>query len=366
MSATNGSVTRELRKKGEYALAEMLEDMDPEQRVEKFKKAFLMAVKNFDDDRAEKYLECIFILISDIHQNNENEIITNKAKVAIELYKTLPLHGTGEGREQYSQNESISVSVDTPVFKKTRQVLINEIAWSWKITKDENEADRLFDELISLPSEYESEIKDRLQIIRKITDGSFPLERLIRLAYIASLNYKECVDSTMHRNKKLLCKDVCEILTIAWIKNKVDSRNGLEFVGIDKQLEILSKIENSSAEALSSIIKEIDKIVTFDKRVQVLKLSIKKEEDLFRNYQQDKLDIQFIDSEYIKILLDHTGTSSQSAWQAANNFDLLCNVVRKWKKINSKTKVDITYSCRIFSAPNKKGSLNTEVFEVTL
>ncbi|MBI2625761.1 hypothetical protein HYW68_01785 [Candidatus Parcubacteria bacterium] len=171
----------------------------PEQ-VARLEQVFLAAARKNDDKEAKKYVGFICRALDDgqfvplLKEERGRRALSDdwraveqagaraqqaRAQKMMELYPQLPSHGTGDARELLAEDESRPIKINVPVLLETRRAMLTEVAAWWRLTKDEEEAARLFQFLQSRELRFEPEKKMFREVIYKATDASFPPQRLV-------------------------------------------------------------------------------------------------------------------------------------------------------------------------------------------
>jgi hypothetical protein len=123
------------------------------------------------------------------HYQEEENAKKRRAETTVELFGLIPgfqsdekeisiVLTLGDG-QKFEQPTKI---LHCPNFLETKKAMLEEIAWRWKTTEDEEEADNLFAFLVSVFTKikYQEERGIFELIVKKSTDYSFSVKRLLR------------------------------------------------------------------------------------------------------------------------------------------------------------------------------------------
>lgn len=103
-----------------------------------------------------------------------------KAALAMRLYPRLPLSEGTYIVEYIAQDETKMVPSRKATLLKTRAAILEIIAARWRNTKDEDEADVLFEFLWNLKTHWPEERDVRYAAMKNATDREFPISRIER------------------------------------------------------------------------------------------------------------------------------------------------------------------------------------------
>lgn len=200
-----------------------------EEQVAWLEEVFFAAARRHDDKAAARYVAFICHALDDAQLKplftddqhgrisggpvvSEAQQRAQQARVEkmMELYLKLPTHKEGKAREIIAEDESRLVDVDGPTLIETRRAMLTEVAARWKLTKDEEEAARLFRFLQSRELHFEPEKKMFREVLYKATDASFPSTRLVQ-ALLALGPYDDLGSGDR--------RELGRILAIAWARN---------------------------------------------------------------------------------------------------------------------------------------------------
>jgi len=136
--------------------------------------------------------------------------------VALKRWPRLPAKGKGSCRVQDTENESHLEDCDVPTMLKTKKVLLEAIAERWRDTKDDVEADTLFDLILSAADacRFEEERKMVESVVREATGSGFSAIRAVRFYLLLT---RELV-----RKDRFGCglrHQIAKTLAIAWARN---------------------------------------------------------------------------------------------------------------------------------------------------
>ncbi|TAL49436.1 hypothetical protein EPN83_00820 [Patescibacteria group bacterium] len=139
-----------------------------------------------------KYLEYLFCAIEDeaVSSAGDTEEASRvrgaleaadrrKAVFAKDLFKAIPHTGKGVTREWIAEDETRKGERQVPVFPKTLARILGEIARQWEQTKDETEADELFNYLLEVaisPTEFRGVVQKAV----RDRDALTPIARVER------------------------------------------------------------------------------------------------------------------------------------------------------------------------------------------
>ncbi len=141
----------------------------------------------------------------------ESRAQANCAEKAIGLWKKIPRSKVGKLWTGTSGKEYVNENF--PTLLETKKALLIEIANRWRDTKNEQEADELFEFFIFLKLQH-GENKLLIDAIRKATDSHFPVKRLSRC--LAHLVFPPSEGGSIGSSFRI---EFEKILAIAWARN---------------------------------------------------------------------------------------------------------------------------------------------------
>lgn len=161
--------------------------LSPAERTEEIEQMFLAAARHHADKTAFQYCEWLLRAIDDVEllpllTEERGEQVLPYGRVAEEAKRRARATRASRAMKLYVKLPSAKGEKDkVPTLIETKRALLNEITTWWQETKDEDEADRIFEFLRGLPVWREEETKlGRFDLIRKATSTAFPVARLER------------------------------------------------------------------------------------------------------------------------------------------------------------------------------------------
>lgn len=340
-------VTEAIADSKDWALHTLLKDLKPIDQIKKIKEVFLAACKKRDDKFALQYFKWLLNAVDDaklipfLEKERNDEVLPyteevkkaktdariNRAKIARELYNKLPSSSKGTAQQFIAQDETIPVDVDIPTLLKTKRAILTEIAEWWGETEDEKEADEIFDFLNDIPTQFDEEVKIKLDVIRKATRSEFPVPRLTRQLLL--LQPEEFPREG----------DIAPILAIARARNRRLNIAALE-MSIVQHMEECTK---ASFQLLENIAK---KISIFDAETRELIEMIESSHDIY-----GKTQVSYSDVNTIKVLIEQ---KCRFNWcrdrdddkEFYEQFEKARDKVVEWKKKYSNRKVELVLNTR--------------------
>lgn len=338
----------------------------PEERVEKMKKIFLTACKERDDKAAEKNLFLLLIAIDDTHllpltkeekgvkriedscynkkvKKAEENSQKEKAELLMSLYEQLAPSQKTVVRQTVTQDDTILVDISSPALLKTKEMMLNIIAERWRNTEDMDEADKLFDFLMNIPTQFDEEKKMRMDVIRKATDSQFPVTKLTH--HILQLLLKGVPEKSWSESKYGVNK-IISILAIARARNQ-----NLE--ATRKEMAISHTLYGCNEAAYDFTNDVAKKIAKFDaeiKELQEMMQPTHKPGDPYVESIQGEINISYTDANTAVVTI--TNASSNGVYVSLKfktpeeeyhaQFEEIRDLVIKWREKHPDRKLEVT------------------------
>lgn len=225
------TLIKELSESKQWAMLQLLEGKDHDAQLEEMRRLFLVAVGQRDDEQARSYFRWLMRAVDDTHladfletkgkwtvfkrddgltEANENRCRCRAAE-AMRLWSRVPEKGVGKRRVQVTENESYLEDCDAPTLLETKKAVLEEVTRRWRETKDEDEADSMFDLIVGVGSRFEVEHKMLETVVREATGHGFPSIRLMR-CYLR-------IAGKMERYGCGLQNRIAQMLAIGWARN---------------------------------------------------------------------------------------------------------------------------------------------------
>jgi len=260
-------------KSGDWALYSIFKNIKPSNRIKEIKiifknvsevnadeltlKLFLYLMKAIEDkyllDLVDKSNDTKEISSSDKVDEAKLKAQTEKAKIIMELYNKLPSSELGKAREFITHDESRIVNIDVPTLLKTKRAMLTSLAKWWRKTKNEEEADAIFDFLYKIPTRFKEEKNIKLEVLQEASSLCFSSSRLTR----EFLSLKR-IDSDFSRDETPL------ILAIARTRNK-------NYKELFQEFEIMQNLQECSKGVFQFLKRTSKQISIIDSEVRKLK-----------------------------------------------------------------------------------------------
>ncbi|MDP3957187.1 MAG: hypothetical protein Q8Q10_01660 [bacterium] len=213
---------------------------------------FLLQAIQAEEDVQEKPTETDWQVKQKAKKDSEIRVILAQANSARTLYAELPRFRAGTGREWVDQDETRPVPMDFPTLLKTKRAMLNVIAKGWSGAPTDEVADEFFKFLLQVErtARFSDEKKLVGEVVREITDSTFPVARIV----YTLRNYP---------------RDYTETIGIAWVKHCYDvscysgSNAGLVLGAVGSFFE-------ASPAATQLLGKLADEVLNLDHQVQAL------------------------------------------------------------------------------------------------
>lgn len=352
---------------GEWTI---LHDMELNDRIDKIKEIFFVACRNKHDKTALKLYQWFLCAISDVKllpfvkKEKDREFLPETSEIykvqkevwaeqtakTMELYDLLPFYKKQWPSRDTKKDKIEMIGIDSPVLLETKKVMLEVIAKRWRDTEDEQEADKIFNFLWQVPTEFDQDSDIKLKAIRKATDERFPVKRLTR-HIVALLNVEE---------QKLFKDDrerIIKILAKARSRNREPERAASE-------LKIIQHTEDFSSGAYHFLEKKAQEISEFDAEARELKQMMqsgKYDKSVYGEINLSYLKTQKSDLLLLIVLIERKLQHIESDIPEVDlhqQFERARDYVLQWRSKYSSRKVKLVLSLkderpRLHSSPQK-------------
>jgi hypothetical protein len=219
--------------------------------------------------------------------------------------------------------------VGDPILLETREAILTEIAYQWRGTLDEEEADKLFDFLTCAAPMHKEEYKILIGVLRKITNPSFSPERLTRhfLRYYRRQNRMS---------------EIANVLAIGRTRNALDLAN---------EISLVQYLHGCSDAAFRFAEEFVSNIGLLDRAALVLHRTVQSEWERRGDREDDgilqgrvEVDFQSLDTLTLTIHQRHNKEDVQD-W-GHGQFELARARVQSWKEKHPNISVQLTLIIR--------------------
>lgn len=271
---------------------------------------------------------------------------TARTAKAMELYPLLPEVKTEKVHQKYDDDP---YTVGKPTLLETKKTILTEITRWWRETKDEEEADRLFDFLISVEGKMNKGILTREEdkkiiheAIRAATDHGFSPNRLVRC-------FLKIVPPGTPEHKTH-SREIARMLAVAWARNSELDRLSLHFCNTNP----LCDCSPAAFNFIGSIASDV---VALDRAARKLKLAIHPEGSYLREIPGD-IDIGYPTISSLRLAIT---IKSDDCFEENTGHDYFLKAekhVKQWKKDHSLISVHL--SLKVNSKHDKKQLFSRE------